>query len=362
MDRNGRPIERPDAAPARPFGNDSDTIFILKDTMDLPSEFVADPGQFSRDGLQYYIGLLPRDDVESLYVMGRAQLEVPFGIPRLVAGSVNENPDSLPYTCQPSVTADGRTLVFVRSDWSWDGNDLYLATRPDTSAPFDSVRALSEINVSGDADAYPWISPDGLRLYYTRGSSLAVASRESVQSPFGAPEPFPIRSGGGFFSAWLTDDELETYFVGDGIDYAWRLSPGDSFSVPVQHPEFSELGFVSGPSRFGREFYLFNSSSDTDLVLIFMPARSGLQAGDPMTTRGQAVPPTLLRGVLELPGDRRPGTGDRAALLDIAGRAVLNLRPGPNDVSALAPGVYFVRNEGRGAGDVGRTRKVVLQR
>jgi hypothetical protein len=35
-----------------------------------------------------------------------------------------------------------------------------------------------------------------------------------------------------------------------------------------------------------------------------------------------------------------------SCLLDISGRKVLALRPGPNDVSHLAPGVYFVRTAG----------------
>jgi hypothetical protein len=33
----------------------------------------------------------------------------------------------------------------------------------------------------------------------------------------------------------------------------------------------------------------------------------------------------------------------RAALFDIGGREVMDLKPGANDVRALAPGVYFVR-------------------
>jgi len=33
----------------------------------------------------------------------------------------------------------------------------------------------------------------------------------------------------------------------------------------------------------------------------------------------------------------------RAVLLDAAGRKVVELRAGPNDVRHLAPGVYFVR-------------------
>ena len=55
--------------------------------------------------------------------------------------------------------------------------------------------------------------------------------------------------------------------------------------------------------------------------------------------------PTVVGGVLFLPGDRGPRTGDRAALHDVAGREVLDLKPGANDVRALAPGVYFVRSE-----------------
>ena len=50
--------------------------------------------------------------------------------------------------------------------------------------------------------------------------------------------------------------------------------------------------------------------------------------------------------------------------MDVSGREVLNLHPGANDVRALAPGVYFVRDEGQGTKDetTGRVRKVVVQR
>jgi len=59
---------------------------------------------------------------------------------------------------------------------------------------------------------------------------------------------------------------------------------------------------------------------------------------------------TVICGVLFLPRDMTeipPGVSDRVprpVLLDISGREVLALRPGANDVRALAPGVYFVRS------------------
>jgi YVTN family beta-propeller protein len=60
---------------------------------------------------------------------------------------------------------------------------------------------------------------------------------------------------------------------------------------------------------------------------------------------------TITRGTLRLPG-RAP-----AWLLDISGRRVMDLAPGENDVSRIAPGVYFVVAEQDRA-----VSKVILQR
>lgn len=52
---------------------------------------------------------------------------------------------------------------------------------------------------------------------------------------------------------------------------------------------------------------------------------------------------TFVRRVLRLPAD---GGCLRPVLLDIAGREAMALRPGPNDVRRLAPGVYFLHGAG----------------
>ena len=63
---------------------------------------------------------------------------------------------------------------------------------------------------------------------------------------------------------------------------------------------------------------------------------------------------TIVRGVLSLPV---PPFTLHNSLFDMTGRKVMALRPGPNDVSGLAPGVYFVRE--RSASSV---RKVLITR
>jgi YVTN family beta-propeller protein len=74
--------------------------------------------------------------------------------------------------------------------------------------------------------------------------------------------------------------------------------------------------------------------------------------------------PTVVRGVLVLGAvDSRQQTEYRADLLDASGRKVLDLRPGPNDVRGLAPGVYFVREEPQAASlKPQAVRKVVVTR
>jgi hypothetical protein len=67
--------------------------------------------------------------------------------------------------------------------------------------------------------------------------------------------------------------------------------------------------------------------------------------------------PSIVRGVLVLPVSPRPRVSESPCLLDACGRKVMDLRPGANDVRALAPGVYFVRETQAQA-----ARKVVVTR
>jgi len=71
---------------------------------------------------------------------------------------------------------------------------------------------------------------------------------------------------------------------------------------------------------------------------------------------------TVIRGVLFLPeaSSHKP---QAASLLDVGGRKVMDLLPGPNDVRALAPGVYFVREaQARAQAQAQAVRKVIIAR
>jgi hypothetical protein len=71
---------------------------------------------------------------------------------------------------------------------------------------------------------------------------------------------------------------------------------------------------------------------------------------------------TIVSGVLFLPeaSSHKP---QAASLLGISGRKVVDLKPGANDVRALAPGVYFVREEPQASSIKPQAvRKVVVTR
>ncbi|MFO7650102.1 MAG: hypothetical protein R6X13_02015 [bacterium] len=97
-------------------------------------------------------------------------------------------------------------------------------------------------------------------------------------------------------------------------------------------------------------------------VAILRDTTTGVGEGSLTLNASRGKPePTIVRGVLRL----RPsayGLRQDIALLDAGGRKVLDLKAGDNDVSRLAPGVYFVRGVRPGARVEGGAAKVVITR
>jgi YVTN family beta-propeller protein len=120
------------------------------------------------------------------------------------------------------------------------------------------------------------------------------------------------------------------------------------------------VDLVRGP--VGNRVYVANRLSSTISVLRDS-ANVGVEEGR-LSTAGRLPPTaTIVRGVLEMPEatSRKPQAS--SVLLDISGRKALDLKPGANDVSRLATGVYFVLAEGsRVQGFRGSGQKVVIQR
>ena len=135
---------------------------------------------------------------------------------------------------------------------------------------YDTVRALTEINASNQADAYPWISPDGLRLYYTNGTPsnhLMYTSRVSPYSLFTTPVTVTVNLTGAT-SYWLSHDELDVYIcTSNSLFYAQRTTVSSSFNVPVQ------IILVGGPDSTSIKGASLNANQNE--LFVYMSFSSG---------------------------------------------------------------------------------------
>ncbi len=132
---------------------------------------------------------------------------------------------------------------------------------------YADTRALSEINTAGVGDAYPWISSDGLRLYYINGFdaynfALYYSERANVDSPFQTPTLVPINVVTPK-SIWLSENELEAYvttFVSGGILFYYQRN---SIVEPFGAPEEIFLNGITLGSIAGASL----NSTQTELIL-----------------------------------------------------------------------------------------------
>lgn len=105
---------------------------------------------------------------------------------------------------------------------------------------------------------------------------------------------------------------------------------------------------------------VFLALSDAGRLAVIREPMVAVGERRPTHDAGRFTPgATVVRGVLSL---RIAAEESLPGLLEATGRRVLDLRRGENDVSHLAPGVYFVMEQGPGARVRGAGQKVVIAR
>lgn len=131
--------------------------------------------------------------------------------------------DSTSWEHLPSFTGDG-LVVFFSSDRTAAMWDIFTASRPNTSTPFSTPVTVAEVSQPPTTDTGPFITPDGLTLYFVTNvapSGVAdfniwMTTRADRNSPFGAPVRVDLfNSTGNDQDPYLTADGLEFYFSTD---------------------------------------------------------------------------------------------------------------------------------------------------
>jgi YVTN family beta-propeller protein len=120
----------------------------------------------------------------------------------------------------------------------------------------------------------------------------------------------------------------------------------------------SPLDLVRNPAQSRTYVANFYGSS----ISVLRDSAGGVEESFRPQATSRKPTPTIIRGVLFLPQATGPKL-QASSLMDAAGRKVLNVSPGVNDVSRLAPGVYFVRGPETGGGrpDAAVTKVAVIR-
>jgi hypothetical protein len=125
-----------------------------------------------RGGLEYY----------QTFLAERPTPNDPFGPAREITELELEGQNSI----DGFLTEDGLTLYFNRTPGAGESTgDLFVASRPEASAPFGAAVPLTDLNTSHD-ERDPWLSPDGKHLFFSSDRDGSLSIYEALA---GAPAP-----------------------------------------------------------------------------------------------------------------------------------------------------------------------------
>ena len=261
------------------------------------------------------------------------------------------NPTDTSYDMAMSGEGPGQKLGFNKpgalnaqgdSDYAVAGNEFW--------GNGDSICGKAYIHEGGrPMDSIPDISLLGPQVPCDLGVSAQSAGDATGDGNddlvAGAPSVHPPSTAGAAY-LWETGAHFDT------APDAWMLGESEWQLVGF---ETSTAGDLDGDGR--SEFMVSNYPGDKPTyVWVCKYTGSGVQEEEGVgVRRGTAlrVWPSVVDRALNLADCRS------AVLLDASGRRVLELKPGANDVSALAPGVYFIR-EVQAQAQAQAVRKVVL--
>jgi Tol biopolymer transport system component len=163
-----------------------------------------------------------------LYYVARAMRSSPWSMPaamtELNASPSNERPGA--------TTTDGRRLVMSSDRNSTTGLDLFEAIRPGIlGTPYDPPVRIP-LSTNGE-DGSPFLSPDGLTLYYAMAAAgspqrdLYVSTRATLADQFTVGTPIDeLNTAVNDSDPWVSPDGREIYFLSsrDGSSRIWRAT------------------------------------------------------------------------------------------------------------------------------------------
>jgi hypothetical protein len=284
----------------------------------------------------------------------------------------------------PAVASDGTNFLVVWMDGRSGYAAIYGARVNQSGIVLDpsgiaiSIVASSQLSPAVAFDGtnflvvwFDYRSGSYTDIYGARLSQAGVVLDSSGIAISVAAEdqyfPAVAFDGANFLVVW------EDYRSGSEYDiYGARVTPGGVVfdSGPVVRQEWGQRDPALACGSGGQMLLVYRGWAGTvggkaynaDRIWGKLDPHPGIAEGRQPTVCSSRPAAAIVRGVLEISsqltaGSLRPEIG----LLDAGGRQVMKLKPGDNDVSGLAPGVYFIRTA-QAQAQAQAVRKVIVTR
>jgi len=184
------------------------------------SSGVDSEASISADGLELYFHSGPSSTLGKgdIYLISRETKDAPWG-PRMNLGAKTNSPD---HDSEPWITADGLQLYFQSlRPGGYGTGDMWVATRPTTKDSWAEPVNLGPTINGPSYDGSPCLSPDGRVLFFHSYRKegygkvdLWMARRASVSDPWGPPVNLGPQVNGSTEEAYprLAPDGRALYF------------------------------------------------------------------------------------------------------------------------------------------------------
>ncbi len=198
------------------------------------------------------------------------------------------------------------------------------------------------------------------RTFYMQGDSwgspVPIANLDSLRELYYSGT-LALSGDGRVHTALMVKDSAPGY----STYYASSSDHGVSWSdIEIVHKEAAEADFYPDivVDMAGHAYVVWSNGGGNSKIWFSTNNPAAIAEGTSnVELLAPNSSPSVVRGVLFLPVSTSPMPRAASSLLDIGGRQVMVLKPGANDVHALAPGVYFVREAQAQA-----VRKIVVTR
>jgi len=198
----------------------------------------------SADELTLYLTRNTAAGDRDMYVASRPEITAPFAAPMPLV-SLNSASDD----AAPSISADGLTMLFQSDRVAAEGMHLYVTTRPSPIADFSAAALVGGVRsavVTAD-DLYPFLTPDGQELWFVSNRTGGPGTGDIYRSArtgtgFGTPVLVPeLSSPSAEQHIVVSQDGLTVYFSSNRPNQAGSTTSG--FNIYRSHRSTLQDGF-----------------------------------------------------------------------------------------------------------------------